>query len=119
MNRMLATAALATAIVAGPAQAGELWTSFRACLSDALTVETMLLPLTKPEPGQTTLSVRCRGASANRLFEAMAAVGKPGSASGVDTRAAEAVQCFRFTGPPASYECMVTIGVGAAFLGAL
>lgn len=119
MRTLAVTAALAAAVVAGPAEAGELWTSFRACLSDALTAETMTLPLAKPEPGQTTLSVRCRGASANRLFEAMSAVGKPGSASGIDTRAAEAVQCFRFTGPPASYECMVTIGVGATFLNAL
>lgn len=119
MNRIAFAAALCVGFAPVTSEAGELWTSFRACLSDALTTETMLLPLTKPEPGQTTLSVRCRGASANRLFEAMSAIGKPGSASGVDTRAAEAVQCFRFTGPPASYECMVTIGVGAAFLNAL
>lgn len=119
MNRIAAAAALAITTLAGPAEAGELWTSFRACMSEALVAETMTLPLAKPEPGQTTLSVRCRGASASRLFEAMSAIGKPGSAAGVDTRAAEAVQCFRFTGPPASYECMVTIGVGAPFLNAL
>jgi len=119
MNKVALALALMIGLAPATSEAGELWTSFRACLSDALTTETMLLPLTKPEPGQTTLSVRCRGASANRLFEAMSTIGKPGSAAGVDTRAAEAVQCFRFTGPPPSYECMVTIGVGAAFLNGL
>jgi hypothetical protein len=115
----IVTSALMIGLTPVTAQAGDLWTSFRACLSDALTAETMTLPLAKPAPGQTTLSVRCRGASATRLFETMAAVGKSGSASGVETRAAEAVQCFRFAGPPASYECMVTIGVGAPFVGGL
>ena len=119
MRKTLVTAALILGVAAVPAQAGELWTSFRACLSDALTAETMTLPLEKRQPGQTTLSIRCRGASASRLFEAMATVGKPGSATGMTTRSAEAVQCFRFTGPPVSDECLVTIGVGAPFLDGL
>lgn len=119
MKKIAVAAAFAIGVFAGPAQAGELWTSFRTCMSDALAAETMLLPVAKPQPGQTTLSVRCRGASASRLWEAMATLGRKDDPSGADRRSAEAVQCFRFTGPPASYECMVTIGVGAAFLNAL
>ncbi len=119
MKIATATTALVLGLTPITAQAGELWISFRACLSDALTAETMILPLAKPQPGQTTLSVRCRGASAAKLFDLMAKPGRPGSAADSDTRSAEAVQCFRFTGPPVSHECMITIGVGAAFLDAL
>jgi hypothetical protein len=45
----------------------------------------------------------------------MAAVGKKDSASGIETRSAEAVQCFRFAGAPVTFECMVTIAVGVPF----
>ena len=116
--RKIAVAAVLM-IAAAPAQAGELWEAFQACMTEALASENMTVPLMKPQPGQGSLSVRCRGAAASRLFEAMSVVGKPGSAAGVTTRSSEAVQCFRFSGPPVSSECMVTIGVGAPFNDAL
>lgn len=116
MRRSTLAAAVAIAVAAPPAQAGELWKAFRGCLSDALAAETMTLPLVKPEPGKASLSVRCRGDSAAMLYEAMAVVGKTGGASGVETRTSEAVQCFRFTGSPPTFECLVSIGVGATFL---
>ena len=120
MLRTITTAALAIAVAAPPAQAGELWKAFRSCMSDALAAETMTFPLAKPEPGKTTVSVRCRGESAAMLYEAMAAVGKKGGGTGVETRSSDAVQCFRFSRPSSvTFECMVTIGVGAPFLDAL
>ena len=115
MNKAIVAAALAASFAPAAAEAGDLWKSFRACMSDALAVETQLLPLARPGPGQSTLSVRCRGESAAALFEAMAAVGKKDSASGLETRSAEAVQCFRFAGAPVTFECMVTIAVGVPF----
>jgi flavin reductase (DIM6/NTAB) family NADH-FMN oxidoreductase RutF len=42
-------------------------------------------------------------------------VGKQDSASGLETRSSEAVQCFRFAGAPVTFECMVTIAVGVPF----
>jgi len=119
MQRIAVIAVLAIAAGAGPAQAGDLWKAYRACMSDALAAETMTLPLARPEPGKASLSVRCRGDSAARLYEAMAVVGRKGSGTGVETRTSESVQCFRFAGSPVSHECIVTIGVGAPFLDAL
>jgi len=119
MLKAIIAVALTAAFVPAAAEAGDLWKSFRTCMSDALAAETQLLPLAKPGPGQSTLSVRCRGSSAAALFDAMAAVGKKDNASGLETRSSEAVQCFRFAGSPVTYECMVTIGVGTRFLDAL
>jgi hypothetical protein len=115
MIKVTLAAALATGLIPAPSEAGDLWRSFRTCLSDALAAETQLMPLTRPAPGQSTLSVRCRGDSAAALFDAMAAVGKQDSASGLETRSSEAVQCFRFAGAPVTFECMVTIAVGVPF----
>ncbi len=84
-------------------------------MSNALAVETELLPLAKPGPGQSSLSVRCRGEPAAALFEAMGAVAKKDSATGMETRSAESLQCFRFAGPQVTFECMVTISVGVPF----
>lgn len=119
MHKAIVATVLTAAFTPAAAEAGDLWKSFRTCMSDALAAETQILPLAKPGPGQSTLSVRCRGASAAALFEAMAAVGKKDSAAGLETRSSEAVQCFRFAGPSPTFECMVTIGVGASFLNAL
>lgn len=81
--------------------------------------DNLILPLGKPQPGERTLSLRCRGDSAGRLFEAMSKVGKQESATGVVTRTSDNVQCFRFSGQAVSNECVVTIGVGASFRDAL
>ena len=115
MHKAIVAAMLTASFAPTAAEAGDLWKSFRTCMSDALAAETELLPLAKPGPGQSTLSVRCRGGSAAALFEAMATVGRKDSASGLETRSSEAVQCFRFAGSPVTYECMVTIVVGVPF----
>jgi hypothetical protein len=113
------TAAFVLAIVPATAEAGELWAAFHNCMTDAIAAESLIAPLIKPQRDKGILAMRCRGESASRLFAAMAAVGKQDSASGVNSRISEAVQCFRFSGSPATHECMVTIAVGTAFLDGL